>query len=81
MAIAGVTRKDEWTRQKLYQAKCKDKAGVRFSGFFEKAFVSDVKHSARSRWNVGMRIEALKKYQGQGGGTHAPRGRGWADRE
>ncbi len=31
------------TRQKLYQAKCKDKAAFRFASFFEKAFVSRVK--------------------------------------
>ena len=41
-AIAGVTLNEECTRQKLYQAKCKDKAAFRFSSFFEKAFVSRV---------------------------------------
>src|SRR5438876_11308747 len=41
-AIAGVKRNVEWTRTKLYQAKCKDKAAFRYVSFFEKAFVSRV---------------------------------------
>jgi hypothetical protein len=42
-AIAGVTRNVECTRQKLYHAKCEDKAAFMFSSFFEKAFVNRVK--------------------------------------
>ena len=30
-AIAGGIRKDEWMRQKLYQAKCKERAALMFS--------------------------------------------------
>jgi hypothetical protein len=36
---AGVTDNHEWTRQKLYQGKCKDNTGAKFSGFFEKPSV------------------------------------------
>jgi len=47
-------------QQKLYQAKCKDKAAFRFSSFFEKAFVSRVNRRisirivrcSRSTWGV-----------------------------
>src|SRR5260370_23935236 len=40
--MAGVTRSEEWIRQKLYQAKCRANAAFIFSSFFEKAFVSRV---------------------------------------
>jgi len=41
-AIAGVIRKLECTRQKLYHAKYTHRAAIKFSNFFENAFVSRV---------------------------------------
>src|SRR5882672_12664383 len=41
-AIAGVTRRDICTQQKLYHAKCRAQAAFKCNSFLEKAFVNRV---------------------------------------
>src|SRR5712692_167234 len=65
VAIAGVMRRDEWTRQKLYQAKCSAQAAFRLSSRLEKALVSRVDRRScirivrfcRSIWDVEISLD------------------------